>query len=235
MEAIILAGGFGTRLQPIVKDVPKPMADVNGRPFLSYLTDYLIVQGVGKVLLSVGYKYEIIKSYFGFKYKSIDIEYVIENEPLGTGGAIREALKSVKGEEAIILNGDTFFNLDLKKMVNFHSAHNSMVTIAVKPMCNFDRYGTVILKGDRIIGFKEKSFKDSGFVNGGVYVVNKGIFDSFKQHNNFSFEVDFLQKNADKSNLNAFLSDSYFIDMGIPEDYAKAQKELGEIFKGIIK
>ena len=230
MEAIILSGGIGKRLQGIVKDVPKPMADIRGRPFLSYLFDYLSVQGVNKVLLSVGYKYEVIKSYFGLKYGNMNIEYIIENEPLGTGGALRESLKKASGNNVIVLNGDTFFNIDLKKMVDFHFTHNSIITIAVKPMYNFDRYGTVRLEKDRIVGFEEKSFRDFGYINGGVYVVSKKISEHLKGYNNsFSFEVDFLQRNMNKLKISAFICDDYFIDIGVPEDYERAQRELNQM------
>ena len=232
MEAIILSGGFGKRLQGVVKNVPKPMADINGRPFLSYLFDYLSDKDVNKVLLSVGYKYEVIKNYFGLKYGNLDIEYIIENEPLGTGGALRESLKKASGNNVIVLNGDTFFNIDLKKMVDFHFTHNSIITIAVKPMYNFDRYGTVIFKGSRIAGFEEKTFKEFGYINGGVYMVSKKISEYLKGYNNsFSFEVDFLQRNMNKLKISAFICDDYFIDIGIPEDYERAQKELSQIFK----
>lgn len=232
MEAIILAGGFGTRLQKVVNDVPKPMADINGRPFLSYLMDYLSSQDISKVLLSVGYKYEIIKNYFGLKYKNLDIEYVIEAEPLGTGGALGKALKQTNENNVLVLNGDTFFNLDLKKLVDFHLAQNSILTLSLKPMHNFDRYGTAILKDNRVIGFEEKSFKIFGYINGGVYVLDRKIDEYFMQYsNNFSFEIDFLQKNILGSKPFAFISDSYFIDIGIPEDYEKAKRTL--LFKTI--
>ncbi len=232
MEVIILAGGIGKRLQGIVKDVPKPMADIKGKPFLSYLMDYLSGKGVNKVLLSVGYKYEVIKSYFGLKYENLDIEYIIENEPLGTGGALRESLNKARGDDVMVLNGDTFFNIDLKKMVDFHFTHDSIITIAVKSMYNFDRYGTVRLEKDRIVGFEEKSFKDFGYINGGVYVVNKTISSFFKQKKTpFSFEVDFLYENIKNIPSFAFICDNYFIDIGVPEDYERAQKELKNIFK----
>ncbi len=228
MEAIILAGGFGTRLQAVVKDAPKPMADINGRPFLSYLMDYLSNQGINKILLSVGYKYESIKNYFGPKYKNLDIEYVIEDEPLGTGGAIREALNYANGAEVIVLNGDTFFDVDLRRLFFFHHAHDSLLTIAVKPMRNFDRYGTVVLNNDnRVTGFEEKSLKDFGYINGGVCIMKREILDYLKQNgDNFSFEIDFLQRNINNIDSFALISDSYFIDIGIPEDYKKAQQEL---------
>lgn len=233
---LILAGGFGKRLRGIVKDVPKPMVDINGRPFLSYLMDYLSRQDVSKILLSVGYRYEVIKNYFGLRYKNLNIEYVIENKPLGTGGAIRESLKRVKDRNIIILNGDTLFNIDLKKMADFHFAHNSTITIAVKPMYNFDRYGTVSLEKDRIVGFEEKTFKDFGYINGGVYIVNKRIFESFKQSRTpFSFEVGFLYKNINNIPSFAFICKDYFIDIGVPEDYERAQGELNQVVKGIAK
>lgn len=225
MEAIILAGGKGARLQSVVKDVPKPMADINGRPFLSHLLDYLSVQNINKIFLSVGYKHEIIMNYFGAQYKDMDIEYIIEEKPLGTGGAIKKALKLARGDEVITLNGDTFFNLDLEKMLGFHRAENSILTIAVKPMYDFERYGSVAIKDKRVVGFEEKSFKQSGYINGGIYIMNKAILKLLEQeHDIFSFEVDFLHKRINNICPFAFISDDYFVDIGIPEDYEKAKK-----------
>jgi Nucleoside-diphosphate-sugar pyrophosphorylase involved in lipopolysaccharide biosynthesis/translation initiation factor 2B, gamma/epsilon subunits (eIF-2Bgamma/eIF-2Bepsilon) len=232
LEAIILAGGFGTRLQGIVKDIPKPMADINGKPFLSYVMEYLSKQSLNKILLSVGYKYEIIKDYFGLKYKNMEIEYIIENKPLGTGGAIKEALKHVQENDVLVLNGDSYFNADLKVMTEFHFAHNSLLTIAVKPMYNFERYGSVLLKENRIINFEEKSFKKHGYINGGIYIMNKAISNKFAHINDFfSFEVDFLTKILCSLLPLAFISDEYFIDIGILEDYKKAQRELSSILE----
>ena len=236
MEAIILAGGFGTRLQPFVKDVPKPMANINGKPFLSYLMEYLSRQGIKKILLSVGYKHEVIKNHFGIRYKNMDIEYVIENKSLGTGGAVREALKHVQGDESIILNGDSFFNVNLGALMDFHHIHNSMLTIAVKPMKNIDRYGTVILEDTRVTGFNEKSSKDFGYINGGVYVIKKAVLDCLRNNNDvFSFEIDFLQKSINNIAISAFISDGYFIDIGILEDYQRAQQELKNVFEGAME
>lgn len=228
IEAIILAGGFGTRLQSIIKDVPKPMVDIKGVPFLACLLDYLLTQNVNKVILSVGYKYEIIINYFGTKYKDINIEYSVENIPLGTGGALKKSLKHIKGNNALVLNGDTFFSIDIKRMINFHFTNNAVLTIAVKPMQKIDRYGTVISKENRVIDFKEKSFKPFGYINGGVYIMNTNILESFNgEKDNFSFEVDFLYTNIYTTKICAFLCNDYFIDIGIPEDYKRAQEELG--------
>lgn len=234
MEAIILAGGVGTRLQSVVKDLPKPMADINGRPFLCYLLDYLSSQGITKILLSVGYRHEIIRDYFGLQYRNMDISHIVEAEPLGTGGALKKALSCTEGRDVIVLNGDTFFNLDLKKMIDFHHAEDSILTIAVKPMHDFDRYGAVIIKDSRVVDFEEKTFKHFGYINGGVYAMKKTISEFFdNDKDTFSFEVDFLNKKIHNIHPFAFISDDYFIDIGIPDDYKKAQEELGHISEGV--
>ena len=138
---IILAGGFGTRLSAVVKDLPKPMANINGKPFLHYIFQSLQRQNIENVILSVGYKHEIIQDYFQDNYLGIAIKYAIETEPLGTGGAIKHAFSFVD-DDAFVLNGDTFFDVDLSKLRN----DKSDLSIALKPMKNFDRYGTVELK-----------------------------------------------------------------------------------------
>lgn len=220
-----MAGGFGTRLQSKIKDVPKPMADIKGKPFLAHLIDYLYKFDINEVILSVGYKYEVITEYFGTRYKDVDIRYVIEKEPIGTGGAIKGALKWTNEENVLVLNGDTFFNIDFKKLFEFHIAKDSILTLALKPMFNFDRFGAVILKDDRVVGFEEKSFKKFGYINAGVYVMNRRIAAYLSPYkDNFSFETDFLQKNVALLKSFAFISDGYFIDIGIPEDYLEAQK-----------
>lgn len=153
---------------------------------------------------------------------------------MGTGGAIKKALRKIEKDRIIILNGDSFFNVNLKKMSEFHLSKNSLLTIAAKPMQNFDRYGTIVLKDERIVGFKEKSFKDFGYINGGIYIIEKKIGDYFSDDQDpFSFEVDFMHKKINDISAFAFMSDGYFIDIGIPEDYKKAQNELNSILKGV--
>jgi D-glycero-alpha-D-manno-heptose 1-phosphate guanylyltransferase len=226
METIILAGGFGTRLQSVVKDVPKPMAEVNGYPFLKYLFDYLKIYDIKKVILSVGYKQDIIKEYFKNSYLDIEIIYSSEDEPLGTGGAIKRALSFSNSDKVFILNGDTYFKIDLNKMLNRHIELNADITIATKNMQNFDRYGKVQVENNRIIKFEEKKFNKDGLINGGIYVINKDIFNNFDLKERFSFESDFLQKYINELNIINSTFDEYFIDIGIPEDYKKAQIEM---------
>jgi len=222
MEAIVLAGGFGTRLQSVVKDVPKPMAKINGMPFLKYLLDSLAKQGITKVILSVGYKQEIIKAYFQQHYLNMSIVYSSEQTPLGTGGAIVQALTMTQNDAVYVLNGDTFFDVDLHAMSIFHSNTVADITLATKVMKNFDRYGTVKINKGTIIAFEEKKYHSAGIINGGLYLIKKGLFDDFSLNPRFSFEGDFLEKNLQKLSVKAFDSNGYFIDIGIPDDYYHA-------------
>lgn len=228
MEAIILAGGFGTRLQHVVSDVPKPMAPINKIPFLQYIFEYLLKNNISKVILAVGYKSEIIIDYFGDKYKEIDILYSNEYTPLFTGGAIKKALNLCENKNIFIINGDTYFDVDLSNMFNFHRESNSDLTIAVKEMLNFSRYGTVEFSDTKVIKFNEKKSKEIGFINGGIYIINRDILDMVDLEK-FSFEKDFMEKYINKADIRAFKSNGYFIDIGIPEDYYKAQKQINKL------
>lgn len=230
MEAIVLAGGLGTRLRSVINDVPKPMAPIGDKPFLDYLFLYLEQNNIEKVVLAVGYKNEIIKERYKERYRGIEIKYSVEEEQLGTGGAIKQALELVDGKEVFIINGDTFFNVNLNSMLNFHYAKKANMTIAVKPMKNFDRYGKIISKNNKIIKFTEKEKSESGNINGGIYIINKKYIDNFKLPKIFSYEKDIMEKNVMKDSFFAFESDTYFIDIGIPEDYEKAIKELKNQF-----
>ena len=224
--AIILAGGFGTRLQSVVKDLPKPMAPVNGKPFLEYVLKYCASNGITKCILSVGYKAETVQNYFGDKFLNIDLKYCVEEKPLGTGGAIKASMKIADSEEVLILNGDTFFDVPVFEMYLLHKKNNSDLSIALKPMKNFDRYGIVIIEKDFFIsGFEEKSFRTEGNINGGVYIANKKIMYHFPSLEIFSFEKDFLETKIGEVKMNGFVFDNYFIDIGIPKDYQKAQNE----------
>ncbi|MGI7778011.1 nucleotidyltransferase family protein [Campylobacter jejuni] len=214
MQAIILCGGLGTRLKSVIKDIPKPMAPINDKPFLEFIFEYLKKQGIKEVILAVSYKYEVIKEYFKDEFLGIKIKYSIEKEPLGTGGAIKDALKLVKNE-VYVVNGDTFFDIDLKKLV----LNGSKICIALKQMQNFDRYGTVNVDEQGIVtSFEEKVFKKQGLINGGIYLLKKDIFDKFDLEKKFSFE-EFLQENYIKLKARAEIFDDYFIDIGVPEDY----------------
>jgi len=194
LEAIILVGGFGTRIQSVVSDVPKPMASVCGKPFLYYILQSLVQQKIERIILAVGYKKEVIINYFGYKFKSADLIYSIEDVPLGTGGGIRKALEMTSGRQVLIINGDTYFNLPIGELDQFHSEGNFDLTMCLKPMEHFDRYGTVTVDQNRVIGMKDKQPCFSGLINGGVYLINREIIEKFKVGIAFSFEKDFLEK-----------------------------------------
>ncbi|ELC8677666.1 nucleotidyltransferase family protein [Campylobacter coli] len=214
MQAIVLAGGLGTRLRSVVQDLPKPMAPINGKPFLAFVLEHLKKQEITEIILSVSYKYELIQEYFKDEFHGMKIYYNIEKELLGTGGAIKDALKLVKNE-VYVVNGDTFFDIDLKKLV----LNGSKICIALKQMQNFDRYGTVNVDEQGIVtSFEEKVFKKQGLINGGVYLLKKDIFDEFSLEKKFSFE-EFLQENYKSLKIQTQIFDDYFIDIGIPEDY----------------
>lgn len=228
MEAIVLAGGFGTRLSHIVSDVPKPMAPVYGQPFLKYIFKYLSKNGVKHIILAVGYKADAIQKYFGDNYQGINITYSIEDTPLGTGGAIKKALDCCEEENVFIINGDTYFDVDLKKMKIFHNDKSSYLSIAVKPMSNFERYGAVVIEKDMIKKFAEKKPTIEGKINGGIYLINSKIMSSIGQKS-FSFEKVILERGLVE--IYAFESNGYFIDIGVPEDYYRAQVDFEKMRK----
>ena len=227
-EAIILAGGFGTRLQTVVKDLPKPMAPVNGRPFLTYVLDYLIDYGYQRVVLSVGYLHEKIVDYFGKKYKTLEIDYAVEEEPLGTGGGILFAMSKCKTDNVLVLNGDTLFKADFAAFEQFHANQESLLSIVLRQVPDTSRYGSVNVDDNgRIIQFTEKANATGpGMINGGIYLINRQLFQKYIFSSKFSFEKDLMEKFYLQELFFGMPSDGYFIDIGIPEDYSRAQQEL---------
>jgi D-glycero-alpha-D-manno-heptose 1-phosphate guanylyltransferase len=227
VEAIVLAGGFGTRLQKVVSNVPKSMAQINNRPFLEYLFDYLIFQGVSKVVISVGYKNEIISNHFKDHYKSLEVVYAVENEPLGTGGGIRLAFWKIEGPRALVMNGDSLFRADYRALLEFHLKKKADATLALRKLSDTGRYGRVTMnRTRRITGFEEKGLSAGpGYINGGVYIIDKLFLMEPEFRGRFSIEKDCFEPNTSYSRLFGFPSDDYFLDIGIPEDYARAQHE----------
>lgn len=226
-EAIILAGGLGTRLRSVVPDLPKCMAPVNGKPFIAYVIDYLQKQGVEKFILSLGYKHEAIIAFINEQYSTLPVQYSIEEEPLGTGGAIRYACIKTSVDNVIVTNGDTLFKADIAEVVSLHTLNNADCTLSLKPMKNFDRYGVVELNEDNSIkSFKEKQHYEDGLINGGLYVLNTKSFLSAYLPLKFSFEKNYLEPFYKEKKMYGVVQDAYFIDIGIPEDYTRAQKEL---------
>ena len=222
MDVIVLLLVFGTRLKDVTNGKPKTMVDVNGKPFLCYLLDEFIKYDVKNVVLAVGYKKEYIEKYFEKGYKNINITFSEEDEPLGTGGAIKKALGYSKEDDVIVMNGDVYSNVNFKELMNNHKNSKKDITLALKYMENFDRYGAVEFNEQKIITkFEEKQPKEKGYINVGVYVMKKDIFKNINVGNVFSIEKDFFSKYVEEGNFNAYLYDGNFIDIGIPSDYEK--------------
>ena len=244
MEAVVLAGGLGTRLRSVVHDIPKCMAPIGcpvtpdliggllPQPFLAYIFDWLASYKIARVVLSVGYLKESIMEWVSSRDFPFEVDYAVEETPLGTGGGIRLALSMCRERKVVVVNGDTFFPVDLDAI-----PFDAPITVALKPMTDFDRYGAVSVTPDcfpvtpdliggltRVVAFHEKEHVDRGLINGGVYALNGLDLASFPEK--FSFEKDVLEPFAAAGKVGGWVSDSYFIDIGIPDDYARAQTEL---------
>ncbi|WP_375750182.1 nucleotidyltransferase family protein [Vibrio sp. HN007] len=220
--AIVLCGGLGTRLRSVTNDeVPKPMVSVEGRPFLEYLLDSIIDQGITNIVLAVSHRKESIMEHFGSSYKRANISYSIELEPLGTGGAINHAINEISHSvdaPVLVLNGDTFVDFDLATMLD--KLPENMLSIAVKEMSNTSRYGRVeITTSNKIISFTEKKEGLQGYINAGVYLINPEYFEELPRKDKYSFEQEFLHPKAKLEKFYAHVVNQRFIDIGIPEDY----------------
>ncbi len=227
IPVIVLAGGFGTRLRALVSDVPKPMAPVAGRPFLEYVLHHLWRQQVKEVVLAVGYKHETISSYFGQRFGSMQLTYSVEHEPLGTGGAIRQAMELHEGDEFLILNGDTLFLLPLNDFLMRSRQSEGALCMALKYLSSADRFGFVETDAhQRLIGFVEKGKRAGGTINAGVYYLRRQLLDRPDLPRVFSFEKNVLEAYVGSELFFGFCYDSFFLDIGIPDDYLQAQQQL---------
>ena len=224
-EVIILVGGMGTRLNSVIPNLPKPLAPIGSKPFLAKLLDHLELQGFSNVILSVGYLHQKIIDYFGNKYGSININYCIEHTLLGTGGAIAKSIELTSTNPILVLNGDTLFKINYSTLMAAHDESNRNITIGLKELPDVEGFGTVKVKNNKIISFEEKLKKGSGLINTGVYVVNREIFIGYEMPAVFSFEKDFLSQFVHDIKPTAYISDGYFIDIGVPESYKRAVDE----------
>ena len=225
-QAIVLAGGLGTRLRSVVPDLPKCMAPVAGMPFLFYVIKYFQNAGVEDFIFSLGYKHEVIERYLEQSFSGLTYTCIVEHEPLGTGGAIRLAADSASDETVLVLNGDTLFEVNLEQLGRFHDHNNADCTLALKPMHQFDRYGVVETNdNNEVVSFREKKYYEEGMINGGVYALNRLSFLKESLPMRFSFERDYLESHYTKRRIYGYIDPGYFIDIGIPEDYNKAQAD----------
>jgi D-glycero-alpha-D-manno-heptose 1-phosphate guanylyltransferase len=226
-EAIILAGGRGTRLKTVVADKPKPMADINGKPFLEHLIIFLSKNGIKHIILSVGFKAETIINHFGEKFNNIKISYAVEQEPIGTGGGILNALKKAETNNVFIVNGDSIFTIDLQRLAHFHLTKKAVFSVALKKVADGSRYGSVVIDpNNTILAFREKRNEaENVLVNAGIYLISKKSFLRFDFAEHFSFEKDFMEIYYKTEKFIGVEFDGYFIDIGLPESYEQAKSD----------
>lgn len=224
-EAIVLAGGAGTRLRHLIPDLPKPMAPIGKRPFLEILLGHLASHGVDRVVLSLGYMAEKIRTHFGNSFNGMQVAYVVEDRPLGTGGAIRLAMECCQEDHVFVFNGDTFLDLEIETVDRFWSINRHPVVVG-REVVDTARYGRLIVEHGRLTGFSEKELPVPGLINAGCYVLNKGQLDHYLTGSAFSFETDYLEKVLPSMLVDVYVTSGYFVDIGVPTDYYRAQEEL---------
>ena len=222
--AIILAGGMGTRLKSVVADRPKPLALVAGRPFIEYLLLQLSNSGIQQVIISTGYLGDQIREQFGATYCSLSLLYSQESKPLGTAGALRHALHLVSSQEVLVLNGDSYCDIDFAKLLENHRSTGAMVTIATVSVPDVSRYGSVTTTHDGLVtNFEEKGIHAGvGFINAGVYAIDKSLLDKLDPDKMISLEKEVFPMYVAQP-IYAYAATGTFIDIGVPEDYQRAQ------------
>jgi D-glycero-alpha-D-manno-heptose 1-phosphate guanylyltransferase len=229
MEAIVLAGGFGTRLASRLNNIPKPMALVAGRPFLEILLEHLARCGYTRAILSVGYLHEVIEKNFGASFAGISLDYAVEESPLGTGGAIRAAMERGTRSSMLVLNGDTYLDVDYGAMMRAHAGAGAAITMAVVEQPDIARYGGVQIEDGRVVGFEEKGRTGPGWINAGASVIVRELAWRPGLKEIFSFERDVLVPEVARLRPLAYPTDGFFLDIGVPEDLDRAQTALAKV------
>jgi D-glycero-alpha-D-manno-heptose 1-phosphate guanylyltransferase len=219
-EAVVLAGGLGTRLRAVVSDVPKPLAPIAGRPFLHWLLDGLARQGIARVVLATGYMAGTVQEVIGTDHAGMTIDHAEETVPLGTGGAVWAALGHCRGERVFVLNGDTWIGAPLGPIAG--QAPAADLVVAVRPVLDRSRYGTVLAEGERVMGMAEKGPAGPGLVNAGLYLMRRDLPGRRPKAGAFSLETEVLGRPA-KLDIRAHRTEAPFLDIGTPEDFARAQ------------
>ncbi|MDR1535781.1 MAG: nucleotidyltransferase family protein [Planctomycetota bacterium] len=230
-EALVLAGGLGTRLRSAVPDLPKPLAPVGGRPFLEHLLSHWRRRGIDRFVLSVGYKADLISDHFGTGYLGAAIDYVREEEPLGTGGALALAFRRIafRGRRILLLNGDTWFPADLEGLLAAADPERPVNLVLVRVEAN-DRYGGVELDGrGGVVRFGLPAEGKPALINAGCYLLNcakvAAGLAGFPER--FSLEADWLAPLAESGKVGGIIQEADFIDIGVPDDYRRFCRDYG--------
>ena len=222
-EAIILAGGFGTRLRSLVSDVPKPLAPIGGRPFLAWVLDALVMQGMSRVILATGYMGDRVAETCGQSWRGMKLLYSQEHVPLGTGGAMAMAFKQVHGDACLVLNGDTWLAFDHAKFDEAWRAGNARMAIALAEVTDVSRYGAVEVEQSLVTALVEKGDAGPGYINAGVYAIQRSLLADFPTKESFSFENEVLVPAVKREAVFGYTDTHDFIDIGVPQDYQRAQ------------
>lgn len=226
-EAIVLAGGLGTRLRTVVASVPKPMAPVAGRPFLEILLHSLARKRVERVVLSVGHLGAQIRAHFGTGFAGMALDYAVEEQPLGTGGAARLALQRCGQDPVLLLNGDTYLDFDAVAVAAAWELQRQPVLVGCA-VADAARYGRLRVENGRLTGFIEKSAPGPGVINAGCYLLRRTELDAFAPHSAFSLETAYLPQAVARGAFALVVTSGAFIDIGVPDDYARAQLMLAD-------
>ena len=228
MEAVILAGGRGERLRRAVPDLPKAMAPVAGRPFLEIVLASLGGKGFRRAILSLGYMADKVVGHFGRRFAGMELVHEIERAPLGTGGGARLALARCRDDHALVLNGDTFLDFDAAGVEALWRRERAPVVVA-REMSDTARYGRIETRDGHVSGLTEKGAPGPGLISAGHYLLPTGILDGFPPGLPFSLETDFLAEAVSRRPFRVFVSEGRFIDIGVPEDYARAGREIAGV------
>ena len=226
LSAVILAGGAGTRLRERVPGVPKPLAPVGGRPFLAYVLDRLVAAGIRRIVLAIGHQADAVLQAFGARYADAELLYSVETTPLGTGGALLQALQRFPSAAVLALNGDTLLDLDYRALLAWYAQQPEDLALVLRAVDDTARYGRVTLRDGRAVALAEKGASGPGLINAGAYVVRAEVFDRFQLAGSFSLEHDLLARHCAELVPRAFVTEAYFVDIGTPEAYERAEREL---------
>lgn len=233
MQAILLAGGLGTRLQSVVSDRPKPMALIDDKPFMEYVIHELTRHGITEIIFAVGYKGSIVEEYFGDGSGfGVTVSYAYEETLLGTAGAIKNAARFVTEEQVFVLNADTFYQIDYSRLVTLGREKNLEMTLVLREVPDVSRYGQAILEDNLLVGFNEKiSEPKSGTINGGIYLLSNALIQEIPE-GRVSLENEMIPKwLGEGRRLGGIVNDGYFIDIGIPEEYYRFMED---VKKGVV-
>lgn len=230
-DVVILCGGLGTRLRSVVSDRPKPMAEVNGRPFLDRLMTYVADYGFRRFILCIGHMGDRIKQYYGERdMHPLTVLFSEESEPLGTGGAVKHAEPFIRSDHFLLMNGDSWCPVDLQDLLEFHRGKESLASLVLVRVEEADNYGTITLGEDsRVIGFEEKrDIGGDGPVNGGIYLLRKEFLGFIPSERKLSLECDIFPRILTER-VYGYVTNKRLIDIGVPERYDMAQQYFKEV------